>query len=40
MRELEIVEGLRKKDMTALRAAIDQYSDVIYKAYVNFMPHE
>lgn len=31
MRELEIVEGLRKKDMSALYAAIDQYSDVIYK---------
>ncbi|MDZ5605877.1 sigma-70 family RNA polymerase sigma factor [Bacillus pseudomycoides] len=31
MREAEIVEGLRKKDMTALHAAIDQYGDLIYK---------
>ncbi|KYG39531.1 sigma-70 family RNA polymerase sigma factor [Bacillus gaemokensis] len=31
MREIEIVEGLRKKDMTALHAAIDQYGDLIYK---------
>ncbi|KXI45656.1 MULTISPECIES: sigma-70 family RNA polymerase sigma factor [Bacillus cereus group] len=31
MREVEIVEGLRKKDMKALHAAIDQYGDLIYK---------
>ncbi|MBO1580784.1 sigma-70 family RNA polymerase sigma factor [Bacillus sp. XF8] len=31
MRETEIVEGLRKKDMKALHAAIDQYGDLIYK---------
>ncbi len=31
MSEAEVVEGLRKKDMTALHAAIDQYGDLIYK---------
>lgn len=31
MQEVEIVEGLRKKDMKALHAAIDQYGDLIYK---------
>ncbi len=31
VKEIEIVEGLRKKDMLALHAAIDRYGDLIYK---------
>ncbi|WP_459499211.1 sigma-70 family RNA polymerase sigma factor [Bacillus sp. C1] len=31
VREVEIVESLRKKDMKALHVAIEQYGDLIYK---------
>ncbi|PEW70523.1 RNA polymerase subunit sigma-70 [Bacillus cereus] len=31
LKEIEIVEGLRKKDMLALHAVIDRYGDLIYK---------
>jgi hypothetical protein len=31
VKDIEIVEGLRKQDMLALHTVIDQYGDLIYK---------
>lgn len=31
VKDIEIVEGLRKQDMLALHTAIDRYGDLIYK---------
>ena len=31
VKDIEIVEGLRKQDMLSLHTAIDRYGDLIYK---------
>ena len=35
VKDIEIVEGLRKQDMLALHTAIDRYGDLIYKTLFN-----